>query len=336
MKTLIPLTALAALFACSSLFAQTPAFSKPSGYVTQTLQANTFNLVGITLQNSAASAGSFSAVNGTQLTYVQSGFAPVVGRTYVLEILDDGNPSVNLEGAIQEIAASQISPTTITTPENLQIQGLMAGAKFSLSLAPTIEEIFGTTTSVLSKGPNAGSTLADVIWVPTGTGTYTRYFVHNTTNTVRNALTPTSTSPNVPLIYTDGILVQKKNTGSSSLVITGQVKTTVAKIVVVPGFNVVGTTYPVGSTLQNIGLLATINSGPNAGSNTADIIWIPTGGGNFARYFKHTASGQFRNALTPTTAITTDIPVTGAVWLQRKGTSGLAATLTPPATYSNL
>ena len=333
MKTLIPLTALVALVASNSLYAQ-PAYSKPSGYVTQTLEANTFNLVGITLQKGAIATGSFETVNGNILTDTQGAFVVETGKSYILEIVTDGNAGVAIEGTIQVVPAASITSTAITTPDNLATFGLQAGATFTLSLAPTIEDVFGTTTSVLAKGPNGASPLSDIVWVPDGLGGYTRYYVRSSDSTVRNAQS-NAAAPNTPIAFTDGLLVQKKNTGSSSLVITGQVKTSVASLVVIPGFNVVGTTFPAGATLQNIGLQNSISAGPNGASPLSDIVWIPSSGGNYTRYYFRSSDSTWRNAQS-NIAATANLSLTSAVLLQRKVASSINLTLTPPSTYSNL
>jgi len=334
MKTLIPLTALAALFAASSAFAQTPAFSKPSGYVTQNLEANTFNLVGITLQKESIASGSFETVDGNVLTDAQGAFVVEDGKSYILEIVTDGNSEVSIEGTIQLVPAANITSTQITTSDDLASFGLQAGATYRLSAAPTIEDVFGTTTSVLAKGPNGASPLSDIVWVPDGNGGYTRFYIRSSDNTVRNAQS-NAAAPNTPIVFTDGLLVQKKNTGSSSLVTTGQVKTTIAGLVVIPGFNVVGTTFPAGATLQNSGLQNSISSGPNGASPLSDVVWIPSPGGVYTRYYFRSSDSTWRNAQSNVEAVA-DLPLTSAILVQRKAASSINLTLTPPESYDNL
>lgn len=335
MKTLIPLTAIAALAASGLTYAQssTAAFSTPSGYVTQTLEANTFNVVGLTLQGSVVYSGSFETVSGTRLTDNQASFAPLAARTYIVEITSDANPSVDVEGVIQVVPASGFTSNSITTPDNLGASGVLAGATYTIRLAPTIEEVFGTTTSVLSKGPNGASPVSDVIWYPDGAGGYIRYFIRASDSTVRNALT-NAAAPNVPLIFSDGLLVQKRATGNSTLTIVGQVKTSISQVVVISGFNLLGTTFPAGSTLQNIGFEDSISSGPNGASPIADIVWIPTTGGGFDRFYNRTSDRTWRNVVTNALA-PADLPLTSAVLLQRRGGTTMVD-LNPPSSYSGL
>ena len=82
MKTLIPLTALVALVASNSLYAQ-PAYSKPSGYVTQTLSQG-FNVFGFGLVPATTTTGSFTAVSSNSVADSTKDFGAllVAGATY--------------------------------------------------------------------------------------------------------------------------------------------------------------------------------------------------------------------------------------------------------------
>jgi len=318
MKTLIPLTALAALVATGSLSAQTPAFSKPSGYATQTLQPG-FNLVGINLVKSAAVAGSFSAVGTSSVQVGTADLSVLTAGLHVLEITS--GPAV---GRLVEFIAW--SGNTITTVDNLQAANVAVGNGFVIRKAPTLEEVFGTTASVLNRNNNSDN--ADIVWVPNGLGGYSRYFLNNA-GAWRNALG--GAALNVPLVYIDGLFVERKGVNSASLVITGQVKTTLTSIALGTGFNLVGTIFPAGATLQNSGLDATLVRNNN--SDNADIVWIPTGPGTYARYFVNNA-GAWRNALGGAAAA--NLPLTSAIFVQRKGSGSVTANITPPASYSNL
>lgn len=318
MKTLIPLTALAALFASSSLFAQTPAFSKPSGYTTQTLQPG-FNLVGINLVKSAAVTGAFSAVNTNSVQVGTADLAVLTPGLHVLEITS--GPAV---GRLVEF--SSWTGNTITTVDNLQAANVAVGNNFLIRKAPTLEETFGTTTTVLNRSNNSDN--ADIVWVPTGLGTYTRYFL-NGSGVWRNA--QGGAAPNIPLVYIDGLFVQRKGSTSASLVISGQVKTTFTSIALGTGFNLIGTIFPAGATLQNSGLDVTLVRNNN--SDNADIVWIPTGPGTYARYFVN-GSGAWRNAQGGAAPL--NLPLTSSIFVQRKGTGTVTTNLTPPASYTNL
>ena len=203
MKTLLPFSFALALAATGTSHAQ-QAFSKPSGYMSQNLVPNQFNLIGLSLHSSPFANGSFEAVSGTQVTDNDAAFSPVAGRVYVLEITSGA-----IAGTIQEIPAASIQSKIITAPDNLQTMGLVAGDKYSIRLAPTLEEIFGTgTNSALTRALNSNA--ADVVWIPSATG-YNKYYLHSTTSAFRDASAPgVVLTPNVSVVYADGILVQKK------------------------------------------------------------------------------------------------------------------------------
>ena len=93
------LFALACLTTSQALFAQV--YTTPAGYTTQTLKANQYNLVGLTLHGDPLASGSIDAVTNTVLTDNQAAFSVVAGRSYILEITNDANAGVSLEGTIR-------------------------------------------------------------------------------------------------------------------------------------------------------------------------------------------------------------------------------------------
>lgn len=318
------ITTLAALLLGSAVVNADPAYTKPAGYVTHTLKTGQFNLIGLTLHQPVIATGDFTAVSGTTLTDsdVDFGTALTSGKTYILEIIEASDTDLN--GAIQEVTVW--SGNTITTPQDLVAQGLAIGDSYQMREVPTLESIFGTTDSLLKKG--VVSTIADIVWIPNGSGGYNRYFLA-TTNQWKNAAN-NGLAPNVPVCYTDGMLVERKG-ADVDLVFTGSVKTTGTSIALVQGFNPIGATFPAGSTLQNSGLSASLK--PGVVSTIGDIVWIPDGLGGYTRYFYHTTN-QWRNAAT-NVAAPADVPMTSGVFIQRKD-AAVNVKLTPPSTYSNL
>jgi hypothetical protein len=333
MKTIIPLTALAALVASSTIHAQTPAYSKPSGYVTKSLSQG-FNLVGLSLHPAPLASGTFETVNGTALTDSGVTYAPVAGRTYVLEIT-----SGTLIGTIQEVLAASISGSTITTPSNLQTLGLTTSDTYALRLAPTLEEIFTTVPlasgGVLAAALSAGT--ADVVWVPTGTGSYDQYFLHSTTRAFRRVGTTTAT-PNVPLVYADGFLVQKRNTTAASLTVTGNVKTVGTNSVANQGFNLLSVVAPVGLNLFNAGLEDDLTAALSAG--TADIVWVQQPDLTYIQYFRRSGSGAGWRVSGSTTTLTQAqaeaISLSSGFMIQRRSSASTNIDLNVPTGYSNL
>ncbi len=333
MKTYTYSLILAAAASGMAFGAQT-AYTIPVGYTTQTLNPSSFNLVGLPLTPSAIVAGNFETVAGTVLTDAGVTITPTAGRTYILKITS-GVAAVN--GVIQEIPAASISGGTITTPQNLGALGLVAGDTYSLRLAPTIEEIIGTTTSAISKGPTAGSSLSDIIWVPGLPGVYTRYYIRSSDSTVRNA-SSNAAALNVPLVNIDGIFIEKKATGTASLVVSGEVPTKQVTIAISQGFNLIGTVYPVGTTLQNFGLDVApnnISKGPTAGSTLSDIVSVPTGPGTYNRFYLRSSDSTWRNATT-NAAAPADLALPTSVLIERKPASAVNLKALPPSSYSSL
>ncbi|MEY5018983.1 MAG: hypothetical protein RLZ22_71 [Verrucomicrobiota bacterium] len=327
MKTQFTFSLLAAAAVCGLANAQT-AYTTPVGYTTQTLNANSINLIGLTLQNTPLASGDFDTVSGTTLTDSSVTYSPQAGRTYVLEITESATAA--LVGTIQEIPAASISGSTITTTDNLASLGLQAGAKYNLRLAPTLEEIFGvTSSSALTRGLSA--TTADVVWLPTATaGVYNKYFIHSSTSAFRVAGT-TTPAPNIPVIYADGLLIQKKSL-AGTLTTVGEVKKVGTNSVIPQGVTPISIVAPDGLTLTTAGFDDDVTKGLS--STAADIIWIPNGVGTYAKYYLHSSQG-WRNVATNTN-IASDVVLPSAVFVQRKSATVMSLDLKVPTSYSSL
>lgn len=319
---LIPITTLVALAASSSLHAQTAAYSKPSGYVTQPIVQG-FNMLGVNLVQPSVATGSFSGVSATQASDSANDFSLVLtaGASYILEII-----SGTQAGAITEVTSWSVG--NLNTSDDLVAAGVQANDQYTLRKAPTLEEVFGTTNSALTK--NNSVLNADVVWVANGASNYIRYFQNNT-GAWRNATTP-GLAPNTPLVYLDGIFIQRKLATPIEIVFTGEVQTRSVQTTVGQGFNLLSTVYPAGSTLQNIGLdtvLAKNNSVLNA-----DVVWLANGAGGYTRYFLNN-TGAWRNATVPA-LVTEPVPITSGILIQKKTVGSTPLLLTPPASYANL
>lgn len=286
--------------------------------MTQTLHTG-FNLVGLTLHSSPAASGAIGTVTSSLLSDPKLNLTPQAGALYILEITSGtGN------GVAQEIAAANISSGSIILTDNITAMGVVSGDSYLLRKAPTLEDIFGTVDSPLKKGATPGA--ADIVWIPNGAGGYDRYFL-NTFNAWRNA--GGGAAANTPVVYLDGFFVQRKD-APVSFTLTGQVKTGSISVMFSSGFNLIGTSFPAGATLQNIGFDATVKKGATPG--VADLIWIPNSTGGYDRYFLNTFNA-WRNA--GGGAAPVDLPLTSAVFLQRKDPAGNLK-LNPPPSYSNL
>lgn len=316
MKRYIPCSILAALAASGLSHGAETVYTNPAGYTTQRLETG-FNLVGLTLQSPPVASGDFETVASNTLTDADMVFSPVAGRTYVLEI-----SSGAALGYIQEVPATSISGNSITTLQDLSVLGLRANDTYKLRLAPTLEELFGTNTSILKKGATA--VVADIVWIPDGAGGYNRYFL-SILNVWRNAAG--GAAPNVPVVYTDGFFVERKDV-AVDFVFSGEVKTTPTVTVIATGFNLVGTIFPAGTTLQNLGLENNLKKGATA--IAADLVWVPNGLGEYTRYFLNNLN-VWRNAAGG--AASADVPITSAVFIERKG-GAANFDFIPPAYYA--
>jgi hypothetical protein len=339
MKTLISLTALAAFVATGSLFAQTPAFSKPSGYISQTLVANRINVVGVPLLKPTLATGVITAVNGANVSASATDFSAVLtaGKMIILEVL-----SGTAAGVVQEF--NTWSGTSISLPA--AIPGLAIGDQFSVRAAHTLQELFPSGT--LRTG-NLNAAAADKVWVPIGGGQYTRYFVkintnagwHTTSNgTVIDQIN--AITADIPVIYTDGLLVQTGSNPITPLVFTGEVKKTPSSALAQTGqLNLISIIPPVGLTLFTSGLQSQLATG-NLNATAADKLWVPQPDGSFKRYFVkinsnagwHTTSNG--TVIDQIPAITVDVPLPQGAYIQRVAAGNKVFTFNVPASYSSL
>lgn len=319
--------------AATGVLSAAEATTTPVGYFTQTL-AQGFNVAGLTLQNSPVATGTFETVSGNALTDTGLTFAPVAGKTYVLEI-----KSGSQIGVVQEIPAASISGTTITTPDNLTALGLASGDSYSLRVAPTLEEIF-TTTPLASGGVLTASlniANSDVIWLPTGTGAFDKYFLRSGATPGFQRITGATTfvaASNVPVIYTDGFYIEKKVAASASLVVSGEVKTVGSNSVLRQGFNVLSVVAPAGLTLRTAGFDDDIAKAVNVANS--DVIWVQQANLSYSKYYLHSTQG-WRDAVTNINLPAGTDPVLGsAVLIERKSATSVAIDLNVPTSYSNL
>lgn len=328
---------LLAAAATGMAFGQT-AYTKPVGYSSQALTAG-FNMAGLTLQNAPIASGNFETVAGTALTDTGAAYATTAGRLYVLEIT-----SGTLVGSIQEIPAASISGSTITTPQNLQTSGLAVGDTYSLRLAPTLEEIFtkiplGQPGGVLASALSVGS--SDVIWLPNGNGGFDKYYLRTggTPAVSEFRSTPANVAtPNIPVVYVDGILIEKKNATAATLTVSGEVKTKGSNSTLAFGNNLVSIVAPVGLNLFNAGLEDNLDAALSAGS--ADEVWIQQPNKSFVKYFRRSGAGAGWRASGTTTTLTQAeaeaIALPNSVIISRKAAGVVPLTLNVPTSYSGL
>jgi hypothetical protein len=313
--------------------AQTTATTTPVGYSTQSLPANTFTLVGFNLLTPKVATGTLTGVSGATLSDTNVNFTSLLtdGKTYIVEI-DDGPGTA--DGTVQEF--NVWSGDSITLPA--AVTGLAVGDRYSVRIAPTLQQVF----PVGFLAGSALATTADKVWVPTGPGTYVKYWYKTTApagwrTTTTGSNDTGAVTADVPLISIDGLLIEKKGT-AKQLVLTGEVKTTGSNVFLAQGYNLISINPPVGLTLFTAGLVGDIAG--SALATTADILWVPSGTGSYTRYwYKTTAPAGWRTTTTgsnDTGAVTTDVNLPPSILIQRKSATAKVVTLDVPASYSDL
>ncbi len=343
-------TMAALLLGSAGLYAQgtgtTVAYTKPSGFVTHTLKAGKFNLIGLTLHEPIAISGSLDTVSGTTLTDNSVDFTSVLtaGKTYILEIIENpADPS--MVGTIQEITSW--TATTLTTPQDLGADGLAGetasgandGAKYQLREVRSLHDIFGADNSAgLKASTNISG--ADVIWLVNGSNGFDKYYyspgggLGGGTPGWKNVSGDDAGNP--PIVYSDAIFVQSRSAEDINLVITGAVKVSGTALALTTGFNFVSTTFPVGATLENSGLEVDLKKATNIAS--ADVVWIPNGSGGYTKYFYSPGGGLgggmpgWKDA---SGSDVTNVSLTSGIIIQRRG-NPVNVKITPPADYNNL
>jgi hypothetical protein len=340
---------LLAAAACGMAFGQTTAYTNPVGYTSQTLAANSSNLIGINVLKPTLASGLVTGVSGAVVTASAIDFTTTlpVGKTCVLEIT-----SGTAAGTVQDFITW--SGSAITLPA--AVTGLAIGDTIAVRAANTLQELFPAGTLVISGNLNASA--ADKVWIQQANGSYKRYFVkggttnpgwHTTTNgsTIGETLAITA---DIPVLYTDGLIVQTGASPISPLVISGEVKKTGSNALVTTGvINLISIVPPVGLTLFTSGLATQLQVSGNLNASAADKIWVPQYNisgvftGTYKRYFMkggtsnpgwHTTTNG--STIGETAALTVDVNLTPGTYIQRVGATNLELKFNVPSSYPNL
>lgn len=302
----------------------------PVGYVTHELRQG-LNLLGLTMHPASLVSGQIDSVNGSALLDSAITLTPQAGRTYILEIT-----SGSLKGTLQEVPAASITSGRINT----ELVGLVANQGYRLRLAPTLEEIFTTkglaNGGVLQSAPTSAG--ADLVWVSQGNGSYQKYYLRSVSNQFCRAGTVIA-APNVPLIYADGFIIEKKASTPAKLTITGEVKTQLTNSVLSPGLNTLGAVSPVGLNLANAGLDDDLTPGTSAAA--ADLVWVQVQQGRslaYRKYFRHT-SGFWRSAAAPDVDLSgteaARVALSSGFLIEKRGADAAPLDLEVPAALAN-
>lgn len=342
MKTTLYSLALAAV-TCGLAGAQaTTAYTTPVGYTTQVLKPSIFNNVGLNVLKPTIAAGPITAISVDGLTLTNAAATLIaalpVGKMCTIEITSGA-----AIGSVREFSSWTDTTVTISAP----IAGLALTDMYIIRGSLTLQEAFpvGLLTGAALTPPNA-----DIVWVPDGLGGFTRYWYKTSATqgaigwwtTVDGLTRGVQVTADVPLFYTDGILVQRKAGVDKDLVISGEVKKTGSSPFILSGFNAISINPPVGLTLFTGGFFPNNFAGAALTPPNADILWVPDGLGGFTRYWYKTSATQGAigwwttpDGLVRGSQVTTDIPLPPNCKIQRKGAAKFMS-LAVPSSYSNL
>ena len=348
MKPFTSYSLLAAFAACGLAFGQ-QASTTPVGYVTESISGksgptapDSFNLISVTLHASSIWNGQATGVSSTLLTAAADFDALLEsGNKYIVRITS-GDQSGAIVVVDQWGTGSGNSQGDLVVSQDLSQLGVAVGDSFEIRPAMTLSDVFGSDNSAgLKEGTLA---TADVVWVPTGGGSFEKYYY-----------SPGATFPvpvaegwknsagqnaaNAAIVYTDAIFIQRRAEGDLNLVVSGEVIVSATQLFVEGGvsgnvFNYVGSVYPVGTKLGDSGLEASLKSG---NLSTADIVWMPNGAGGYDKfYYSPGASFPVPIAAGWKDAAGLDASqkeLTSGIIVQRRDAANVAPLLNPPADW---
>ncbi|MEZ5325550.1 MAG: hypothetical protein R3F19_10850 [Verrucomicrobiales bacterium] len=329
MKTHLKLIAGVALAAISSASAQENT-TKPVGFRTETIKAGVFNLISADLTEAISAAGTSTGVSATGLTDDAADFATTLaaeGKTWVVQITSGAAAGTVIEATVN-------GANGLNSPD-FAAAGVAAGDSYEVRAAKTLADIFGAANEAgLTKGSGE---VADIVWVPNGDGTFTRYYYKEGGlggTGWRSLASPTIDESNAPIVYSDAFFIQSRGAADLNLVIVGHVQTRPATVGLNQGFNFVSRVVPVGQTLGTTGLLPTLLGGAAA---DADLVWLPDGAGGYTRYYSKIGGlgGDGWRSLSSPAADASGTAVPSGVIIQRKG-AATNVSIGVPDFYANL
>lgn len=324
------------------LAAQT-AYTRPVGYVTLTALAGKANLLGLTLHRPTAYAGLAETISGTTLTEIESNFDPGLGSgAYLLE----------LDGGISD---GKVVPITGTTSQTLTLaEFLPSQSNINFRVLPMKSLCSETGGEGLINPIEVLGTAdfnpdhADLILIPDGSGGFKKYFVSThldpahpeNFNTWVDA--DTGQARQDPLLYYPrAFFFLRRGSTDFSLIVSGEIKLENTRLSVAETFNYCSMVYPVGMTLEESSLAASLQPGT---ATTADIVMLQDEiTGEFRRYFVSDGSppltSGWRRADPPPGGENTDesaAPMSSGFVIHRRAAQLYEALMTPPDFYQDL
>ena len=325
------------------------------GAVTDPVGFITLNLPGATAANAPAAIsfkglgmtrlveyqGSAETASGTTLTESNAGWtankfnppgASAETATHYVEIVRSSGSQTMApgEGTTYDIIATSADSLTLAQP---LASGVGTGAQFKIRKHWTIESVFGAVPTALQAG-TAGA--ADQVLVYRGSGYDIYYFESpnflNPTGGWKNASKPeVSNAGGAKILPEDGLIIKRSSQQTTSVTLTGAVKTGVSSIPVHPGVNIIGNVFAAKMTLTSSNLYRG-DSQLGLASGTAgeaDQVLIYNGSGYEVFYYESpnflNPQGGWKNAANPDATGDlglTQIPFGSAVIVKRNRGTG--------------
>lgn len=286
---------LSAMFAGSA--AAQESVSAPVGYETISIE-NQFTYMGLRLVGAPLATSTVASTDGGAATITIDG-ATLEDGDVLLEV-NDGDAA----GAVVE---ASVAGGSIAVPAEL-LGDLVEGDSVTVREPQTLASVFGEVIDGLddsSAGLSAATSIngADLVLVPNADGAgFTTYWYFNGgfngTASWRvvgaDGASVDIDANDVPLVYTDGVIVQNRD-DNNSVIVSGAVKTTSTSTVLTGDFTYLSTLYPAGATLATsfntvdefgdpteILAAGTVDSATSI--NGADLVLVPTDTG-FTTYW---------------------------------------------------
>jgi uncharacterized protein (TIGR02597 family) len=294
------LTLVAGLFVAGIVNAVTVS-TDPVGFITLTIKgtdtSDGLSAVSVPMLSSSLHSGVVYEVTGSTITDSNGSWA--TGDFATAD--PNGNPSHYIEitnhtdstkvGVIYEITGSDGGNKTLTIASDAA--GL-AGASYSVRKSRTLGDIFGDANE---SGLTAGSSsAADIIYKVgidgTGALAWQIYYYQEAPIFAGGdgwrqlGKSASSDMKDVGVFPDEGLIIKRRSGSDVAVTLTGSVKTSNSRTAIQKGFNLVSLSYPVDSSLENIGLYNTDGTLLTSGSSsTADRIYYVNDQGQFDIFY---------------------------------------------------
>jgi uncharacterized protein (TIGR02597 family) len=286
-----PFTLISGLFVAGFVNAVTVS-TDPVGFITLNLTPNAMTAVSVPMLSSALHSGVIYEVEGAKITDNNASWntgdyttADANGNaSHYIEITN--HTDAGKVGAIYEITSSDGGNKTLTLGEDAT--GLNGGS-YSVRKFQTLVDIFKDfDDSKLAKGASSD---ADIVY-KIGAAGWEVYYLQEAPffaggNGWRKLGDISTDMGNVAVFPDEGLIVKRRSDGEVKVTLTGSVKTSPAMTPIVKGFNLISMSFPVDTTLKDIGLYTEDEAtGMKPGSTSeADRIYLLNSAGAFEIYY---------------------------------------------------